>query len=55
MREVAGRHPFYLQLLGCYLVEARCDGSSVEDALERYGHYEGVVWSTRTDLYSATY
>ncbi|MEO1401536.1 MAG: LuxR C-terminal-related transcriptional regulator [Cyanobacteria bacterium J06635_1] len=32
----AGQHPFYLQLLGRYLVEACHEGQSFEDALDRF-------------------
>lgn len=36
MREWAGRHPFYLALLGHYLWDARRHGEEVEEALEEF-------------------
>jgi hypothetical protein len=36
LRRWAGRHPFYLQLLGAHLVEARRQGEPVERAMDRF-------------------
>lgn len=36
MRRWAGRHPYFLVLLGHYLWEARCDGSDGTEALDRF-------------------
>ncbi len=36
MREWAGRHPFYLCLLGHYLWEARRHGESTQEALDQF-------------------
>jgi|GEM_PF-1294958 len=36
LRRWAGRHPFYLQLLGRHLVDARRKGESIEGALDRF-------------------
>jgi hypothetical protein len=36
LRRWAGRHPFYLQLLGTHLVEARRQGEPVERAMDRF-------------------
>ncbi|MFO1431772.1 MAG: hypothetical protein U1F76_16820 [Candidatus Competibacteraceae bacterium] len=42
MRTWAGRHPFYLQLLGHHLVDIRRNGEPVEEALDRF-HAEARV------------
>lgn len=36
VHEWAGRHPFFLQLLGRYVVEARASGAAAETAVERF-------------------
>ncbi len=36
LRKWAGRHPFYLQLLGRHLVDVRRHGEPVEDAMDRF-------------------
>jgi hypothetical protein len=36
MRQQAGRHPFYLQLLGRHLVEANRNGEGRQDALDQF-------------------
>ncbi len=36
MRQWAGRHPFYLQLLGHHLFDAKHEGGTTEDALDRF-------------------
>ena len=36
MREWAGRHPFYLQLLGHHLVDAGRDGNTRDEALDQF-------------------
>lgn len=54
MREWAGRHPFYLVLLGHYLWDARRHGESVDEALEEFQENAfqrlGEVWQTLSAL-----
>lgn len=42
MREWAGRHPFFLQLLGYHLVSGRRNGTSTDDVLDGFRYEAGV-------------
>lgn len=54
MREWAGRHPFYLALLGHYLWDARRHGGDVEEALEEFQEHAykcfEELWQALTEL-----
>jgi hypothetical protein len=53
LRAWAGRHPFFLQLLGRYVVEARTSGGALAAALERFRDEAAsrlrAVWRLLTD------